>query len=254
MVFMGSKAKYADEIVPILQKIIDNNNIKLYIEPFVGGANIIDKIRCEKRIGYDRSETLIALLKQAQEDFSKVLNNPTREKWDEGKAYVKDKIPLSTMTLADVGAMEFLASYCNGGFPRGYGYTMSGGEKKFLSAYNNLKEQASKFQDIDFFCADYTNLSNNVTNALIYCDPPYQGTKQYQYASVSKMDYLQFWNWVRELSQNNLVIVSEQTAPDDFECIWERKVNRTMNKENKFKAIEKLFIYKKSPFFNCLIS
>ena len=44
MVFMGSKAKYADEIVPILQNIIDKNNIKLYIEPFVGGANIIDKI------------------------------------------------------------------------------------------------------------------------------------------------------------------------------------------------------------------
>ena len=44
MVYMGSKSKYAQYIVPILQKCIDDNNITLYIEPFVGGANIIDKI------------------------------------------------------------------------------------------------------------------------------------------------------------------------------------------------------------------
>ena len=62
MVYMGSKNKYSSYIIPILQKDIDDNNIKLYIEPFVGGANMIDKIQCEKRIGYDRSDTLIALL------------------------------------------------------------------------------------------------------------------------------------------------------------------------------------------------
>jgi len=47
MVYMGSKAKYAEWIVPILQKAIDDNNVKIYIEPFCGGCNIIDKIKCE---------------------------------------------------------------------------------------------------------------------------------------------------------------------------------------------------------------
>ena len=46
MVYMGSKAKYAKYIVPILQKTIDENNVDTYIECFVGGANIIDKINC----------------------------------------------------------------------------------------------------------------------------------------------------------------------------------------------------------------
>lgn len=36
MVYMGSKAKYAKYIVPILQKTIDENNITTYIECFVG--------------------------------------------------------------------------------------------------------------------------------------------------------------------------------------------------------------------------
>lgn len=61
MLYMGSKAKYATEIVPILQKIINQNEIKTYIEPFVGGANIIDKIKCENKIGYDKNQALIAL-------------------------------------------------------------------------------------------------------------------------------------------------------------------------------------------------
>jgi DNA adenine methylase len=105
MVYMGSKAKYADSIVPILQKVIDDNGITTYIECFVGGANIIDKIKCENRYGFDNSDTLIALLKQAQEDFSKIPEDGTREMWDEGKAYVKDGIQPTTMSLADIGAI-----------------------------------------------------------------------------------------------------------------------------------------------------
>ena len=62
MVYMGSKSKYANSIVPILQNAIDRNNITTYIECFVGGANIIDKINCENKYGYDNSQTLIALL------------------------------------------------------------------------------------------------------------------------------------------------------------------------------------------------
>jgi hypothetical protein len=49
---------------------------------------------------------------------------------------------------------------------------------------------------------------------------------------------------VREISKKNYVFVSEQTAPEDFEVIWEQEVTRTTNKENNFKAVEKLFKYK----------
>ena len=117
MVYMGSKRKYAQYIVPILQRTIDKNNINTYIEPFVGGANIIDKIKCENRYGYDRSDTLIALLQTAANDFSDVMVDGDRELWDKGKAYVKDGIMPEDMTLAEIGAMEFFASYSNGGFP-----------------------------------------------------------------------------------------------------------------------------------------
>lgn len=38
MIYQGNKARLRKYIVPVLQKCIDDNNIKLYIEPFVGGG------------------------------------------------------------------------------------------------------------------------------------------------------------------------------------------------------------------------
>ena len=40
MKYIGAKTKIAKYIVPIIQSYIDNNNIELYIEPFVGGFNL----------------------------------------------------------------------------------------------------------------------------------------------------------------------------------------------------------------------
>ena len=242
MVYMGSKAKYAKYIVPILQKTIDDNNVDTYIECFVGGANVIDKIKCENRYGYDRSDTLIALLQTAQKGMEFVLADGSRELWDKGKCYVKDGIMPEDMTLAEIGAMEFFASYCNGGFPRGYAKNTET-RNYFLEARRNLEAQANALEGIIFKPQNYYDLEP-VSGAVIYLDPPYQGTKFYGYANQEKMDYEHFWNWVREISKDNYVFISEQSAPDDFEIIWEQEVTRTTNKENNFKAVEKLFKYK----------
>ena len=243
MVYMGSKSKYAKYIVPILQKTIDDNNISTYIECFVGGANIIDKIKCENRYGFDRSDTLIALLKLARDDFDKVLKDGSRELWDKGKGYVKNGIMPEDMSLADIGAMEFFASYCNGGFRRGYAKNT---EKRnyFKEAYRNLEKQAPNLKGINFDVLNYYDLPE-VENAVIYLDPPYKGTKIYGYASQEKMDYDRFWDWVRKISKNNFVFISEQQAPEDFKIVWEMDVKRTTNKTNNFKATEKLFTYNK---------
>ena len=242
MVYMGSKSKYAKYIVPILQKAIDDNNVTTYIECFVGGANIIDKIKCEKRIGYDRSDTLIALLQTASNNFDDVMKSGNREMWDKGKAYVKDGIMPEDMTLAEIGAIEFFSSYCNGGFPKGYAKNTET-RNHYKEAYNNLKAQAPNLKDITFKCQNYWELED-CENAVIYLDPPYQGTQIYGYANQPKMDYDDFWNWVRKISKKNYVFISEQSAPEDFKVIWEQEAVRTMNKENNFKAVEKLFKYK----------
>lgn len=42
MKYMGSKARHAKELLPIILK--DRKPGQWYVEPFVGGANMIDKV------------------------------------------------------------------------------------------------------------------------------------------------------------------------------------------------------------------
>ena len=68
MKYMGSKSRICKYIVPIIQEYIDKNNIKKYWEPFVGGANVIDKIKCAKKVGSDKNKYLIALLNRMKQN------------------------------------------------------------------------------------------------------------------------------------------------------------------------------------------
>ena len=49
MRYVGSKNRISKYLVPVIQNCI-NGNCKGYIEPFVGGANIIDKIKQNRTI------------------------------------------------------------------------------------------------------------------------------------------------------------------------------------------------------------
>lgn len=63
MKYLGSKNRLSKELAPIIQRYIDESGFNKYLEPFVGGANMIDKIKCEYRFGGDNHKYLIALLK-----------------------------------------------------------------------------------------------------------------------------------------------------------------------------------------------
>ena len=69
MKYVGSKQRIAKYIVPIIQNFIRDSETKVYIEPFVGGANIIDKVKANIKIGNDFDEDLI-------EFYQKTTQNP----------------------------------------------------------------------------------------------------------------------------------------------------------------------------------
>lgn len=75
------KYRLEKDLVPIIQKYIDDNHAENYMENFVGGANIIDKINCKNRYGSDIHKYLIALLKQAQRDNSVFPNTISKEEY-----------------------------------------------------------------------------------------------------------------------------------------------------------------------------
>ena len=60
MVYQGGKFKQSKEIAPIINKCIKDNNITNYYEPFCGGLNILDKIKCNNLYANDIDNELIA--------------------------------------------------------------------------------------------------------------------------------------------------------------------------------------------------
>lgn len=77
---------------------------------------------------------------------------------------------------------------------------------------------------------------------VIYSDPPYANTKQYK--NSTQFDYEEFWQIMRDWSKNNIVLISEQNVPDDFEVIWEQPVSCSIKVTDKGVSVEKLFKYK----------
>lgn len=242
MKYMGSKSRIKKYIVPILQEIIDSNNINTYIEPFVGGANVIDSIRCDIRIGGDNSEELIELLRHVRDGGELPLEVP-KSLYDD----VRDNKNTNKYEKWYIGAIGFLASYNGRYFDGGYAKTLTTKTGVIRNYYDeskrNILTQAKDLKGIAFRYGNYTQFSD-CKNALIYCDIPYAGTKQY--ATSRNFDHSLFYDWVRKMSVDNIVVVSELNAPNDFKCIWQQPVTRTQDNRKREVAIEKLFILKEN--------
>lgn len=91
---------------------------------------------------------------------------------------------------------------------------------------------------------DYIKLDLRQINVLIYCDPPYKKSKPYKISLLGKFYHDDFWDWVREQSETNPVIVSEYIAPDDFICLWSKSdITSNLKGEGTKTSTEKLFIH-----------
>lgn len=236
MKYMGSKTRIAKHIVPVIQKHIDDNDIKTYIEPFAGGMNIIDKISCRDRIAGDINEYLIALFRYLVYAGGELPPTITREEYARVRANKNDYEPWY------VGAVGFLASF-NGKFFGGYaqqGYDKGRLRDYYRESKDNILKQVAHLYGTLFVSGSYTRFSN-FANAVIYCDIPYAGTTKY----VQDFDHAMFFDWVRMMSATNIVIISERTAPDDFDIIWEGKALRSLNPSGKFHNVERLYTYTK---------
>ena len=240
MKYMGSKAKIAGDILPFIHSYILINNITTYIEPFMGGCNMIDKVQCANRLAYDKNRYLVALFKHLQ-NGGELPEDVSREQYADCRAHYKaDDGYYPDWYLAAVG---FLASFNGRFFDGGYAGKGVEGDKVrdyYQESKQNILQQIRSLQDVKFDIADYKTLKPK--GCLIYADPPYAGTKGYL-TITKEFNHKEFWDLMREWSKDNIVLISEESAPDDFDILWEQEVTRTIQAQNKSKATEKLFIH-----------
>lgn len=258
MKYMGSKRLIAKELVPVIEGMLALGKCRDYVEPFVGGCNMIDKIKAEgvMRHGYDNNRYLIAMLSCLDAVENEMPDEMPREEYEAVRADYN--AGGEEYTDWYTGAVGFLASRSGRFFDGGFSGILTDKDGKtrnyYLEAKRNVLAQAPFLRDVEFGCGDYRETCSKYKGAVIYCDPPHKDIKAY---STSRgFDHAAFWDWCRMMAVKNIVLVSEQTAPDEpwIETLWQQQVTRTVDHGEHGSAVEKLFLVRGEFYDKCMDS
>jgi len=229
MKYLGSKNKYAKEILPLILK--NRKPDQCFVEPFCGGCNITDKV-ANPRVANDVNSFLISMWRKLVE-YNWIPPDYVSE--EEYYNIKKDMLGYPPELVGFVGFNGSFGGKWWGGYARGK--DSKGNPRNYLlEGKKNIMKQIPKLKGVWFTNDNYLSLSMP-DNSIIYCDPPYKGTTKYK----DVINYNRFWEWTRQKSrEGHTVFISEYAAPDDFTCIWQKEVNCDLTK-NDSKRTEKLF-------------
>ena len=184
MRYMGSKARHAKHIVPILMD--GHDQAKPYFEPFLGGGNLFSEVPAQIKVGSDTASYAVALLSAlsvgwqppealSEEDYKSIKSTP--EKYDP----------------ALVGFAAYSCSYAGkfwGGYARGN--SSKGVPRNFAAEQRRgLLAQAKGLTGSKILMSSYLDL-DIPTGSTVYCDPPYANTTGYQGSFAHEV----FWGWL----------------------------------------------------------
>lgn len=87
---------------------------------------------------------------------------------------------------------------------------------------------------------------SEVSGAILYLDPPYEGTNQDSY--INSFNSQEFYDWAFEMAKSNIVIISSYSISDErFEVVYSfDKAHRTIQGGTRNDKCEKLFMVKNS--------
>jgi len=244
MKYVGSKNRHSKEILQAITTECGGmsgvGKYQNWIEPFVGGANMIDKVYGFIKYGSDVNPFLISMFQAVQKGWK-----PPEDIDEETYNLCKENSKLCCgATLEEKALIGFVGIGCSysgkwfGGYARGN--ANNGQPRNYCKeSRDNLLKQTKHIKDVKFICSDYQALTIPITPSIIYCDPPYQDTTKYH----DSIRHKEFWNWCNNwVERGNKVFVSEYNAPEGWRCIWEKVVNSSLTKETgSKKATEKLF-------------
>lgn len=231
MVYVGSKNKIAAHILPIMRGKMRLGDT--WVEPFVGGANMIDKVTDCHRIGADNNGPLIAMWKALCNGWTPPTCLTIRQ-YEHLRGMRRLQKPL-------VGWAGTVASHKGkwfGGFAH---YTVSADKARNYYAEHrlNVMRQVKLLCGVEWIHSPFHRLEIP-RKSVVYCDPPYEDSTGYH----SGFDHTAFWEWDGTVKARE-VFVSEYRAPAGWKEVWSRPVHGThlSNPKDRTRtyAEEKLF-------------
>lgn len=206
---------------------------RVFVSLFCGSCAIESKVNADVKILNDKHPYLIAMWRALQDGWI-----PPEEISKEQYKYIKEH---KDEDMALSGFVGFGCSF--GGKWFGGLAANKRGDNYCCRANKGVLKDMGGLQNATFLCLDYKDVEIP-QGAIVYADPPYDKTTGY---SLGDFDSNEFWDYARKLSETNIVLVSEENAPDDFVSIWHKEQKRMIDNVNKniFTKTENLFVHKK---------
>ena len=106
-------------------------------------------------------------------------------------------------------------------------------------------QQLERLDEVKATNKSYHDFSE-VSGAILYLDPPYEGSHQKSY--IISFDSQEFYDWAFEMAKNNIVIISSYSISDErFESVYSfDKARSTLQGGERNDKCEKLFMVKNS--------
>lgn len=235
--YHGGKQKIGREIAEVISTIYghlkeENVEVKGYCEPFCGMLGVYQYVHSSLRDdpllrfnAGDINESLILMWKKAQKGWIPPVEC-SEERYNELKAQKRPS--------AEKGFIGHQYSY-GGQYFKGYRGKYKN-KSQYKKASDNVRRMAKQMKDVVFTAGKYTQFSD-LKNYIIYCDPPYMGSKENYYFDEErnrlKFDHTSFWRWCLDLSKNNIVFVSDYRIPEEVDNNNKNKIKIVFSKKVK---------------------
>lgn len=104
-------------------------------------------------------------------------------------------------------------------------------------------EQLGQLDEVKATNKSYHDFSE-VSGAILYLDPPYEGTTHYGY--INSFNSQEFYDWAFEMAKTNIVIISSYSISDErFEVVYSfDKARSNIQSRTRNDKCEKLFMVK----------
>ncbi len=237
MVYLGSKRRIVNEILPIMLGKMEVG--QTFVDAFSGGCSVVCLVPEEyRRIANDNNRYLIAMWKRLTKDdtwkpptfIPKNFYDEVRNSWHKNDGKFDD---------ATIGWVGFMASRSGRFFDGGYSGHNAGGRDYISENIRNITRQKDSLKGVEWQCGSYDKMIVP-KGSLIYCDPPYKKTSGY--TTSKNFDYDAFYDWARQMKRDgHTVFVSEYDMPGDFQCVWSKQLTNSLNNTKTYKPTERLY-------------
>jgi DNA adenine methylase len=227
MQYLGGKSRIAKDISGIINQYSED---RLFISLFCGTCSVESMVISKSKTLNDSHLYLIELLKAVQNGYE-IPEQITKEEYYRVKSNQDENKALS----------GFVGFGCSFGAKWWGGYAQNKARTNYaMQSKNSLLRKMNNLKDANILCSDYRTVKIP-DGSVVYCDPPYKNTTHY--SNSVGFNHEEFWEYMRNISKNNIVFISEISAPEDFTTVWEKPFKRVLdkNKDNIFVSIEKLY-------------